>query len=211
MSELKLTTQQQAVVENRGGTLLVSAAAGSGKTRVLVERVLNRIVSEGRDINEFLIITFTNAAAAELRAKISQAITEELAAHPHNRHLSRQLNLLPMSHISTVHAFCGALIREYGYLLEIPSDFRMIVEATGVEIINKSYGCCGKSIPDISDKLMAERQAECQGADFIVVGCPNCLTFYDNVPNGVPVVHLSELIAMAAGDRETVKFHKLKL
>ena len=137
MSELKLTTQQQAVVENRGGTLLVSAAAGSGKTRVLVERVLNRIVSEGKDINEFLIITFTNAAAAELRAKISQAITEELAAHPHNRHLSRQLNLLPMSHISTVHAFCGALIREYGYLLEIPSDFRMIDDAERREILNR--------------------------------------------------------------------------
>ena len=145
MSELNLTTQQQAVVENRGGTLLVSAAAGSGKTRVLVERVLNRIVSEGRDINEFLIITFTNAAAAELRAKISQAITEELAAHPHNRHLSRQLNLLPMSHISTVHAFCGALIREYGYLLEIPSDFRMIDDAESSEILNRQLDLCWRT------------------------------------------------------------------
>ena len=91
------------------------------------------------------------------------------------------------------------------------SDFRLIVEATGVEIINTQYGCCGKNIPDISGKLMAERQAECQGADFIVVGCPNCLTFYDAVPNGIPVIHLAELIAMAAGDTETQRFHKLRI
>lgn len=91
------------------------------------------------------------------------------------------------------------------------SDFRMIVEATGVEIINKKYGCCGKSIPHVSEELMGERQLEGQGADFIVVGCPNCQVFYDDVPNGIPVVHLSELIAMAAGDFETQKFHKLKI
>ncbi len=91
------------------------------------------------------------------------------------------------------------------------SDFRMVVEATGVEIVNSQYGCCGKSIPDISGKLMAERQAECQGADFIVVGCPNCMVFYDAVPNGIPVIHLAELIAMAAGDTETQRFHKLRI
>lgn len=82
MAEARLTEQQRAVVEDRGGTLLVSAAAGSGKTKVLVDRVLRRIVEEGKNIHEFLIITFTNAAAAELRGKISAALTKELARQP---------------------------------------------------------------------------------------------------------------------------------
>ena len=137
MAELKLTPQQQAVVHDRGGTLLVSAAAGSGKTKVLVDRVLDRIISEGKNIHEFLIITFTNAAAAELRAKISEAISRELSVHPENRHLSRQLNLLQMSHISTVHAFCGTVIREYGYLLDIPSDFRVLDDGERQELLQK--------------------------------------------------------------------------
>ena len=67
MAEMRLTEQQRQVVENRGGTLLVSAAAGSGKTKVLVDRVLSKILEDGKNINVFLIITFTNAAAAELR------------------------------------------------------------------------------------------------------------------------------------------------
>ena len=137
MAELKLTPQQQAVVHDRGGNLLVSAAAGSGKTKVLVDRVLDRIISEGKNIHEFLIITFTNAAAAELRAKISEAISRELSEHPENRHLSRQLNLLQLSHISTVHAFCGTVIREYGYLMDIPSDFRVLEDGERQELLQK--------------------------------------------------------------------------
>ena len=67
-----LTKEQQAVVDDRGGALLVSAAAGSGKTRVLVERLLDRILTEGKNVDEFLIITFTRAAAEELRGRIGQ-------------------------------------------------------------------------------------------------------------------------------------------
>lgn len=137
MPEAKLTPQQQAVVDDRGGTLLVSAAAGSGKTKVLVDRVLKRIVEEGKNINEFLIITFTNAAAAELRGKISAAITGEIARQPENRHLSRQLELLHLAQISTVHAFCGNLIRQYGYLLEVPPDYRMLEDSQKAEMLNR--------------------------------------------------------------------------
>ena len=137
MADLKLTPQQQAVVDDRGGTLLISAAAGSGKTKVLVDRVLSRILHEGRNINEFLIITFTNAAAAELRGKIAAALSAELARQPENRHLSRQMNLLHLSQISTVHAFCGALIRQYGYLLEVPSDFRMLEDTERTELLDR--------------------------------------------------------------------------
>lgn len=137
MAEQRLTPQQQAVVDDRGGTLLVSAAAGSGKTKVLVDRVLSRILHEGRNINEFLIITFTNAAAAELRGKIASAISAELAKDPGNRHLNRQMDLLHLSQISTVHAFCGALIRQYGYLLEVPADYRMLEDSERTDLLNQ--------------------------------------------------------------------------
>ena len=86
-----------------------------------------RIQQEGQNINEFSI-TFTNAAAAELRGKIASAIGKALAAQPENRHLQRQMNLMHLAQISTVHAFCGALIRQYGYLLEVPSDCAMLGE-----------------------------------------------------------------------------------
>ena len=133
----ELTPQQRAVVENRGGTLLVSAAAGSGKTKVLVDRVVERIRKEGKNIHEFLIITFTNAAAAELRSKISVALSKALAAEPDNRHLRRQLNLMHLAQISTVHAFCGALIRQYGYLLEVPPDYAMLEDARKEEMLTR--------------------------------------------------------------------------
>lgn len=133
----ELTPQQRAVVENRGGTLLVSAAAGSGKTKVLVDRVVERIRREGKNIHEFLIITFTNAAAAELRSKISVALSKALAAEPDNRHLRRQLNLMHLAQISTVHAFCGALIRQYGYLLEVPPDYAMLEDARKEEMLTR--------------------------------------------------------------------------
>lgn len=80
-----LTQEQRQVVENRGGALLVSAAAGSGKTRVLVERLLDRVVNEGYNIDQFLVITYTRAAAAELRARIADELNQCLAQRPGDR------------------------------------------------------------------------------------------------------------------------------
>ena len=90
MGKIQLTRDQAAAVENRGGTLLVSAAAGSGKTKVLVERLFRYVTEERCNVDDFLIITYTNAAAAELRAKIFAALSERLAVQPGNRHLQRQ-------------------------------------------------------------------------------------------------------------------------
>jgi ATP-dependent helicase/nuclease subunit A len=151
MSEPKLTVQQQAVVDDRGGTLLVSAAAGSGKTKVLVDRVMQKIRRDGKNIHEFLIITFTNAAAAELRGKISEALVKALAEEPQNKHLSRQLNLLQLAQISTVHAFCGALLRQYGYLLEVPSDYGMLEEVQRQEIL-------GRLLDDLLEEEYAKKE-----------------------------------------------------
>lgn len=127
MAEIKLTQSQQAVVDDRGGALLVSAAAGSGKTKVLVDRLMARICDPVSPCNldDFLVITYTKAAAAELRVKITQALSKRLSEDPKNRHLQRQMNRVYLAEISTVHAFCANLLRTYAHLLDIPADFRV--------------------------------------------------------------------------------------
>ena len=126
----KLTPQQELAVVNRGGKLLVSAAAGSGKTKVLVDRLMHYLLDEKMpaDLDDFLIITYTKAAAAELRGKIAAKLTEKMAGQPENRHLQRQMQRLYLAKISTVHAFCGDLLRQYAYRLDLPADFRVADE-----------------------------------------------------------------------------------
>ncbi len=120
-----LSEQQQAVVDSRGGALLVSAAAGSGKTRVLVERLLDRVTREGIDIDRFVVITYTKTAAAELRDRIIQELSARIARNPADRHLRRQATRVFETQISTVHAFCAAFLRECGHLLDISPDFAL--------------------------------------------------------------------------------------
>ena len=126
-----LTNEQRAIVDHRGGALLVSAAAGSGKTRVLVERLLNRVEQEGRNIDEFLVITFTNAAAAELRCRIARELSHRLARDPGSAHLRRQTLLVYKARICTIDALCIDLLRQYGHLLDVDPDFRLCDEAEG--------------------------------------------------------------------------------
>ena len=130
MIEPVLTREQRAVVDNRGGALLVSAAAGSGKTKVLVDRVLARVADPGehRNIDDYLMITFTQAAAAELRGKLIAALSRLLAKQPDNRHLQRQMSRVYLAQISTVHAFCSSLLKEYAHVLDLPADFRICDE-----------------------------------------------------------------------------------
>ncbi len=126
----KLTPQQAQVVHNRGGRLLVSAAAGSGKTKVLVDRLLEYVTDpmDPANLDDFLIITYTKAAAAELRGKIAARLTQRIAENPDSRHLQRQLQRLYLTKISTVHSFCGDILREYAYRLDISADFRVADE-----------------------------------------------------------------------------------
>ncbi len=128
--ENNLTVQQRQAVENRGGKLLVSAAAGSGKTKVLVDRLLLYVMDPAApcNIDDFLIITYTKAAAAELRGKIAAKLSEHLAEQPENHHLQRQMQRLYLAKISTVHSFCSDLLREYTYELNLPADFRVADE-----------------------------------------------------------------------------------
>ena len=135
MAELKLTEQQHAAVFDRGGSLLVSAAAGSGKTKVLVERVFSYLTQERCDVDDFLIITYTRAAAAELRARLAAELAARVAATPEDRHLRRQMFRVYQADIKTVDAFCAALLREHIHLLEpvdgrsLTPDFRVLDEA----------------------------------------------------------------------------------
>lgn len=134
--ENNLTPQQRLAVENRGGKLLVSAAAGSGKTKVLVDRLMGYILDpvNPSNIDDFLMITYTKAAASELRGKIAAKLTEHLAEQPGNRHLQRQMQRLYLAKISTVHAFCTDLLREFAYELNLPGDFRMAEDNEGREL-----------------------------------------------------------------------------
>ena len=126
----KLTPQQHQAVHNRGGRLLVSAAAGSGKTKVLVDRLLSYLTDPGdpANLDEFLIITYTKAAASELRSKIIAKLTERIALEPENKHLQKQIQRLFLTKISTVHSFCADILREYAYKLDLAPDFRVADE-----------------------------------------------------------------------------------
>ena len=130
---IELTRQQRAVVDDRGGNLLVSAAAGSGKTRVLVERLMG-YVEQGVDIDRFLVITFTNAAAAELRDRIAAALHQRLALHPEDRHLRRNGTLVYQAPICTIDAFCMDFLRKWGHLADLDPDFRLCDEGEGAEL-----------------------------------------------------------------------------
>ena len=131
-----LTGEQRGIVDDRSGELLVSAAAGSGKTRVLVERLMDR-VAEGADIDRFLVITYTKAAAAELRGRIALELSGRLAQNPADRHLRRQTTLVYRAQISTIHAFCAALLRENGHLLDLDADFRLCDEGEGQVLMTR--------------------------------------------------------------------------
>lgn len=127
---LTFTPQQNAAINTRGSSLLVSAAAGSGKTKVLVERLLAYITDESEpcDIGDFLIITYTRAAAGELRAKILDEIAKRLAIEPDNKHLRRQSALCYDASIGTIHGFCTDILRENAHILDLSPDFRVADE-----------------------------------------------------------------------------------
>ena len=124
------TGEQLEAVSGRGGNLLVSASAGTGKTAVLVERIIRRITDpfDPVDVDSLLVVTFTNAAAAEMRDRISRALSKETEKHPGSKHLIRQLSLLGRAYISTIHSFCLELLRRYFYHLELDPAFRVADE-----------------------------------------------------------------------------------
>ena len=131
MSETRWTDAQLDAINARSGPLLVSAAAGSGKTAVLVQRVIEIITDKESpvDIDRFLVVTFTRAAAGEMKQRIAKALSDLLKDDPFNKALIRQQLLLPKAQISTIDSFCSSLAKEFFHVLDIPADFRIIDES----------------------------------------------------------------------------------
>ena len=127
MANVKWTENQWNAIHARNGAVLVSAAAGSGKTAVLVERVIDMITDSDNpvDADRFLVVTYTRAAAGEMKDRIAARLDELLKSDPLNENLHRQQLLLGRAQISTIHSFCSDLVREYFYTLDIPADFRI--------------------------------------------------------------------------------------
>ena len=120
------TKEQQEVIRLRDRNILVSAAAGSGKTAVLVERILSKITDKEHpvDIDRLLIMTFTRAAAGEMKERISAAIEKALCEDPDNEHLQRQTTLLHTAQITTIDGFCAYIIRNYFHLIGLDPGYR---------------------------------------------------------------------------------------
>lgn len=133
---MPLTMDQALAVESRGGARLVSAAAGSGKTRVLVERLL-RYVDDGANIDEFLVITYTRAAAGELRSRIQSELNKRIAQRPNDKRLRRQTELVCRASIGTIDSLCGRFLRENAHLAGLAPDFK-VVEADRAQTMKLS-------------------------------------------------------------------------
>ncbi len=131
MGEVRWTPAQSDAIFSRGKAIAVSAAAGSGKTAVLTRRIIERVCAEdgSGDLSRLLVVTFTKAAASELVSRIADALSDELAKNPNNRHIRAQSLLVSSAHISTIHSFCLDLIRTNFQKLEIPADFSAAAEA----------------------------------------------------------------------------------
>ncbi|MBM7870861.1 ATP-dependent helicase/nuclease subunit A [Clostridium pascui] len=149
MGETKWTKEQESAIYTKGCNLLVAAAAGSGKTAVLVERIIKKITDKENpmDIDKLLVVTFTNAAAAEMKERIGEAITKELDKDPDSKVLQRQLTLLSKANITTIHSFCLNVIRNNFHILDIDPSFRVADETETIllkqealdEIFDESY------------------------------------------------------------------------
>ena len=121
------TKEQQQVIDLRNRNILVSAAAGSGKTAVLVERIISRLTKETPplDIDRMLIVTYTDAAAAEMKERIAAAIGKAVEENPQDEHLKHQLDLIHTARITTIHSFCMSVIREYFHVIDLDPGFRV--------------------------------------------------------------------------------------
>ncbi|MCM1182032.1 MAG: helicase-exonuclease AddAB subunit AddA [Roseburia sp.] len=148
---VSFTPEQQRVIDVRDSNILVSAAAGSGKTAVLVERIIRRITDASRpvDIDRLLIVTFTSAAAAQMRERISAAVSRLLEEHPENEHLQRQASLIHNAQITTIDSFCLFIIRNNFNEIGLDPGFRVADEGE-IRLLES----------DVMNKLLEDAYAE---------------------------------------------------
>ena len=137
MSKVNWTKEQKQAIYEKGSNILVAAAAGSGKTAVLVERIINKIINEKIDIDKLLVVTFTNAAASEMRERVLDAIYKKLEEEPENENLQRQVTLLNKASICTIDSFCLEIVRNNFYELENLSPNFRIADTTQIELLKQ--------------------------------------------------------------------------
>lgn len=185
MSEKKWTAEQKTAIEERKRTLLVSAAAGSGKTATLTERIIRSLTDEEEpsDISKMIIVTFTRAAAAELRERISSAVGRAIQEDPRNSRLRRQLLLLPSAKICTIDSFCGDILRQNAVSVGISPNYRVcddnersllmneLIENLIEECYSDTEGriCEGKRFCELADDLVSVKSEGDIGEIFLSI------------------------------------------
>ena len=140
------TKEQEDAIYKKGSNILVAAAAGSGKTAVLVERIIQKILNDGIDIDKLLVVTFTNAAASEMRERVLEAIYKKLDEEPDNENLQKQIILLGKSNICTIHSFCLDVIKNNFFEIDLSANFRIAAEEE-IELLKQEV------LEDVFEKL----------------------------------------------------------
>ena len=158
------TKEQEEAIYESGKNILVAAAAGSGKTAVLVERIIQKLLHADKpiDIDTLLVVTFTNAAAQEMRNRIGEALEQALEENPTSQHLKKQLALLQHASISTLHSFCMELARKYAYQIDIDPKFR-IADSLETDLIKQEV------LEELFEKWYGEESEEEREAFYSVV------------------------------------------
>ena len=140
---MKWTDEQNQAIIKKDSNILVAAAAGSGKTAVLVERIIGKIINDNIDIDKILVVTFTNAAASEMRDRILDALYKKIDLEPDNLHLQKQIILLKKANICTIHSFCLEIIKNNFFEIDLTSNFKIAseeeIELLKQEILEKIF------------------------------------------------------------------------
>ena len=159
------TDAQWRSIYAKGQDVLVAAAAGSGKTAVLVERIIQRILRDNMDVDLLLVVTFTNLSAREMKLRVDQRIQEASLAEPDNEHLKNQRVKIHQAQISTLHSFCLKLIQLHYDVLDIDPNFRTSSEAENVllldqtidDVLERHYDILDSDFIELTEQLSSDR------------------------------------------------------
>ena len=204
MGDRNWTPQQRSAIDAAGGTVLVSAAAGSGKTAVLVQRVIEKLISDDPavacDADRLLIVTFTRAAAAEMKERIAAELQKKLEQEPFNARMRRQMILLKKAPICTIDAFCGRLVRDNFYQLNVAPDFRTADESEWKmlrsecvnEVLERNYAEGDEDFFELVEQLIGDRNDKelpeiLEKLDFYISAFP----FPEDIMRGVEALYAS--------------------
>ncbi len=146
MADVKWTNEQMQAIVTKGSNILVAAAAGSGKTAVLVERIISKVINDRVDIDKILVVTFTNAAASEMRERILDAIYKKIEENPEDTNLQKQIILLNKASICTIDSFCKDVIKNNFYEINASANFR-VGDTAEIELLKQ----------DVIDDLFDEK------------------------------------------------------